>query len=147
MKKTIRKNIINIPYSLHDSHIKKIKIQKIDDEDFVNIKILFKEGFYVPKDNDTIQIKGKLLFKQVDLDCSFVYIMGIKGLNCGKIAGRKYSLKSFVEKYEKVDMEIIDATYGYNMSNFSGYMYFKHKIKEFTIELYHFGDMIFLTEI
>ena len=48
--------------------------------------------------------------------------MTISGVNHGKIKGHKYSLKKFIKKYKKADIEIVDETYGYNQSKFSGYL-------------------------
>jgi hypothetical protein len=145
MTRTVRNNKVDEPYSLHDSHIRKIKVLEIGDKQETNLKILFKDGFYVPKDKDALPIRGKLLFEKVDMDFSNVYVMKVHQRN-GKISGRKYTLQSFTKKCGKVDMEIIDATYGYNTSKFSGYMYEKRQIKEFVIEIYHFGNMVYFTE-
>lgn len=143
---TIRKNITGLAYSLHDAHITGIKLKKYDKESqTADIKIKFKDGFYEPKDGDCLPVPGYLLFENVDLDFSNVYIMSIRGLNYGKIKGRKYSLKKFIKKYQEMDMEIIDETYGYNGSNFAGWFYDGKDIKEFIIELYHTGAMKYIT--
>lgn len=143
---SIRKNIVGLEYSLHDAYMSKIKIKKYDKElQTANVKINFKEGYYRSKDGATMLVKGYLLFEKVDLDFSNVYLMKIRGLNHGKIKGKKYSLKKFVKKYKNIDMEIIDETYGYNQSKFAGYFYSERNIKEFLIEIYHEGDMKYIT--
>ena len=41
---------------------------------------------------------------------------------------------------------IIDETYGYNQSKFSGFLSVGTEIKECMIEVYHLGDMEYITE-
>lgn len=143
---SIRRNITALEYSLHDAHMSGIKLKKYDKEwQTANVKINFKEGFYKPKDGDCLPIPGYLFFENVALYFSNVYIMSTSGENYGKIKGRKYSLKKFIKKYPKVDMEIIDETYGYNQSKFAGWFYDGKDIKEFILELYHTGDMKYVT--
>lgn len=48
--------------------------------------------------------------------------------------------------FNNIDLEIIDETYGYNQSKFSGYIYEKNMIKECIIEIYHFNNMKYITE-
>lgn len=141
MKETKRKNITSLPYSLHDAHIRKIKIKG------KTIKVFFDKGYYMPKNHDWVPVDGYIEFQRADFLYCNVYIFSMEG-NRGRFAGKKYSLKKFVKKYPKVDMEIIDETYGYNQSNFAGYCYKGKKIqdKEFMLEIYHLGSMKYVTK-
>jgi hypothetical protein len=138
MKEITRKNMVDLPYSLHDAHINKMKIKD------TNLMLYFDEGYYVPVNGDTVLVKGYLELNEVELDCCNVYIMNMDR-NYRKFKGKRYSLKKFMNKYPEIDMEIIDETYGYNQSKFSGFMYKGKKNKEFMMEVYHFGDMKYIT--
>lgn len=141
MKETIGKHYIEQKYSLHDAYIRKIKMKD------TTITIEFKDGYYTVGENDCELVKGYLEFQEADLDFCKVYVLNTQG-RLGKFKGRKYSLKKFVKKHQKVSMEIIDETYGYCMVKFMGWMYVgkKRKIKEFVIELYYTGSMKYIIE-
>lgn len=139
-----REDMPFLPFSMHDVYIKKIRLQQLDDF-MANVTFMLPDGVY-RSDEDSNPIPGSILFEQVDLDFSNVYVMKTCGVNYGKIKGRKYSLKKFVKKYKKADIEIVDETYGYNQSKFSGYLYEDETIKEIMIELYHVGGMYYLVE-
>ena len=105
-----REDMPSLPFGLHDVHIKKIKIQKIDSFS-ANVTFMLLDGVYTC-DEDIEPIPCNILFEGVDLDFSNVYVMQICGVNHGKIKGHKYSLKKFIRKYKKADIEIVDETYG-----------------------------------
>ncbi len=109
------------------------------------VQIHFGEGFYEPKDDDCLPVKGNRMVSIEGLDFDFcsVYLIDIKK-NGKKITGEKISLKVFINKFPVIDFEIIDETYGYNQSRFSGYLYLGRKTKECIVEIYHFGDMKYL---
>lgn len=136
-----RKNITNLPYSLHDAHINKIIMKG------TSVKLYFREGYYIPCSGDCIPVEGYIEIQAVDEDFCYVYVMNTNGYP-GKFKGKKYKLKEFIKKHSKIDMEIINETYGYNQSKFSGWMYKgkKKKIREFIIEIYHFGSMKYITK-
>lgn len=144
MKRTIRENVVRLPYCLHDARVNKIKI-KLLDEDCAHVKFCFNEGYDI-KDEDNSWVQGNILFKQVDLLFSRIYIMKVKGRRHRRIKGREYSISQFCKKFKDVDMEIVDETYGFNKTRLTGYMYNKNHMKEFVIELSHEGDMIYITE-
>lgn len=139
MRETERKNIAGLPYSLHDAHIRKIKIKE------KTVELFFDKGYYVPKNDDCILVDGYIEIQKADFSFCHVYILSTDGRR-GKFSGRKYSLKRFVKKYPNVRMEIIDETYGYNQSKFAGYLYKGKKVKEFMLEIYHFGSMRYITK-
>ncbi len=139
MKEILRDNVINLPYSLHDAHINRIHLK----DDIVRMD--FNHGFYCPFEGDTVPIAGSIELRQVDLDFCNVYIMDMPGKD-GSFKGREISLEDYARNSGNVDMEIVDETYGYNKSKFSGYMYNGEEIKGFVIEVYHFGPMVYVME-
>ena len=139
-----REDMPSLKFGLHDVHIKKIKIQKIDSFS-ANVTFMLLDGVYTC-DEDIEPIPCNILFEGVDLDFSNIYVMTIFGVNHGKIKGHKYSLKKFIKKYKKADIEIVDETYGYNQSKFSGYLYTEEGDLEIMIELYHVGGMYYLMD-
>ena len=139
-----REDMPSLPYGLHDVHIRKIRLQQLD-EFTGNVTFMLKDGIY-PTDEELEPVPANLLFQQVDLDFSNVYVMKICGMNHGNIKGHKYSLKKFLKKYRKAHIEIIDETYGYNRSKFSGYLYEGEDDLEIMIELYHVGGMYYLVD-
>lgn len=140
MKETIRNNIVDLPYSLHDARVNKITIQG------ENIVLYFSRGFYKPVNNDCLPVKGAAISIQgLDLDFCNAYLLDTAG-SCGKFTGEKFSLEEFASRFADIDFEIIDETYGYNQSNFSGYLYNAGDIKECIMEMYHLGDMRYITK-
>ncbi|MGN0414858.1 MAG: hypothetical protein ACI4FX_05150 [Agathobacter sp.] len=139
-----REDMPSLPYGLHDVHIRKIRLQQLD-ESTGNVTFLLQNGIY-STDRNLEPVPANLLFQRVELDFANVYVMKICGMNHGKIKGHKYSLKKFLKKYRKADIEIIDETYGYNRSKFSGYLYEGDDYLEIMIELYHVGGMYYLVE-
>lgn len=139
MKEIIRKNISNLPYSLHDAHINNIIVQ----ED--TLIFYFDKGYYVPKDGDCMPIQGSIKFEDVDLDYCYIYTLNTDG-HCGTFKGEKYQVIDFIQRYSIIDMEIIDESYGYNQSKFSGYSFQGKKIQEFIVEIYHLGNMKYIVE-
>lgn len=138
-KKIYRNKSEECPYYLHDARINKIICRKN------KIKFIFDNGYFVKGDEDCIPVKGHIEFQDADYDFCRVYVLNnVK--NTGKFTGKKYWLKKFSDKYKKVNMEIIDETYYHNISKFTGWIYRKNKIKEFIIEIYHFGNMVYRTE-
>ena len=126
------------PFSMHDVHIKKIRLQQLN-KSMGNVTFKLRDGAYKCDENVNL-ILGNILFEQVGLDFSNVYLMKVCGINRGKIKGHKYSLKKFIKKYNKADIEVVSETYGYNKSTFFGYLY----DQEIIIELYHEGGMYYL---
>ena len=139
MKTTIRNNITDLPYSLHDAVVTGIEVE----ED--RVTFCFAEGFFKPSENDCIRVGGRVEFTGVDYDFCNAYVLnGAK--NEGTFRGRKMPLKAFAKKYKNLRFEIIRETYGYNKSTFSGWLWVKNKPKECILELYHAGDMRYVAE-
>lgn len=145
MREARRKKGDDCPYYLHDACINKIDCKK----NLVRFK--FDKGFFIKGSEDCIPVNGFIEFNDIDYYFCCVYVLDID-IDSGKISGRQYSLKKFVKKYSKLKLEIIDETYYYNKSRFSGVMHRKWKkknsgkVREFIIELYHSGDMVYFIE-
>ncbi|MBR2953189.1 MAG: hypothetical protein IKC45_02245 [Clostridia bacterium] len=137
MKRTIR-DIINPEYSLHDMTV--IAFDVTDN----NIIMRTQSGMV-----ETIapyrQPDGYIEFNNVQWDFSFVYLLGVTG-NVGTFTGEKMFLKDFIERYKQFGFSIMDETYGYNMTKYSGYLLSNRQHCECIIEIYHEGDMVFVTD-
>ncbi|MBQ4572457.1 MAG: hypothetical protein IJA80_04185 [Clostridia bacterium] len=136
MKRTIRDNI-NPEYSLHDMTV--IAFDVTDN----NIIMRTQSGMV-----ETIapygQPDGFIEFNNVQWNFSFVYLLGVTG-NVGTFTGEKMFLKDFIERYKQFGFSIMDETYGYNMTKYSGYLLSNRQHCECIIEIYHEGDMFFVT--
>lgn len=130
----------DIPYSLHDMIIKKIRCN----ED--SVKLLFKHG-YVSTTQPYPQVKGNITIQGVDQDFSVVWLLSKYGRH-GKFKGRKMSLKKFLKKYKKYSFEVVDELYGYNSVQYSGYLSLTGSkvMTEMTLSIYHFGEIVYKTE-
>lgn len=51
-----------------------------------------------------------------------------------------------IRKAEDMEFEIVDETYGYNQSEFSGYLYSGDETRECMIEIFLFGEMKYIIE-
>lgn len=137
MKKTIRENI-DVPYSLHDMNV--ISFEIIDNDIIMKTQSGVIKTAYPSK-----QLDGYVQFYNVRWDFSYVYLLDFTG-NIGSFTGEKMLLKDFILKFQPLGFSIMDETYGYNTTKYSGYTTFKRHHYECVIEIYHEGDMIFVTE-
>ena len=95
MKQTIRKNITDIPYSLHDAEVNKMTVEG------KKLTLGFKNG-YVQNAEPYDDVKGTVVFDGIDWDCSFACVYKCKEFtleNTGAIEGEKQMLKDFAENY------------------------------------------------
>lgn len=136
---TKRQNIPDLPYSLHDARVNRIKLSADQ------IELYFDEGYYQPVQGDCLPVKGYITFEDVDFDFCQAYVMDIEN-DCGKFSGERFDLQAFEARFPKMDFEIIDETYGYNQSKFMGFFYEGKQTRECIIEIYHFGAMTYCTE-
>lgn len=137
MKIIERKNIIDLPYSLHDARVNKINV--VSDK----VIMYFDEGYYKIYEDELI--KGYIEFGNVDLDFCSISVFDSQG-GLGKLSGERFSLQYFSQRFKNLDLEIVEETYGYNKSKFFGYIYEEDLIKECIIEIYHFDNMKYITE-
>lgn len=140
MKTSVRKNITDLQYSLHDMRVTSMK--------FSNDTLILEFPFgIVSIENPCRQTDGRAFvkFKNVDPDSSYVYVMNFCG-NTGSFTGEKLPLKEFISDFSDKSFEVIDETYGYNLSKFSGFLSVDTDIKECVIEIYHLGNMEYIIE-
>ncbi len=139
MKTTIRNNVTALPYSLHDAVVTGIEIAEN------KITFRFAEGFFEPCEGDCKRVGGSIEIEGADHDFCDAYVLS-SAKNEGSFRGRKMPLKAFAKKYKELQFEIINETYGYNKSTFSGWLWAKNKPRECILELYHAGDMRYVVE-
>ena len=137
MRRTVRQNII-LPYSLHDMTVTAFDVRGND-------VVMRTQTGMTEVGTPCRQVKGWVEFRNVQWDFSYAYLLGING-NEGRFSGEKLPLKTFFERYGKCEFSVIDETYGYNMTKYSGFLMLQEQFNECSIEFYHEGDMVFVTE-
>lgn len=137
MKRTIRENII-VPYSLHDMNVIDFEVQG------ENLIMRTQSGMQ-RCDDVWCQPDGYVEFQKVDWDFCYAYILDTTA-NEATFTGEKKFLKNFIAEFQNAGFSIIDETYGYNQTKYSGWLSKEHTVKECVIEIYHLGDMVFVTE-
>jgi hypothetical protein len=143
MKKVVRNNINNLPYSLHDGVV--IGFEITGD----NLVMKFQHGFLRTVEPFE-QINGSIEIQKIDWDFSFVYLLDYQDVICGNVGsftGKKIELKIFINQFKNAEFNLIDETYGYNTSKFDGYLSDGDMFWECMIEIYHLGDMNYLVEM
>lgn len=137
MKRTIRDNI-NALYTLHDMNVCEFEI--LDNDIVMKTQSGIIETASLGK-----QVEGYVEFYNVQWDFSYVYLLGVTG-NVGTFTGEKMFLKDFIDKYKQFGFSVVDETYGYNMTKYCGYLTSGGKFCECIVEIYHEGDMVFVSE-
>ncbi|MBE5766732.1 MAG: hypothetical protein E7335_06185 [Clostridiales bacterium] len=137
MKRTIRENI-HAPYSLHDMNVSAFEISGDD------IVMRMQSGM-VRCTSPCEQVEGHVEFHKVGWDFSYAYLLSVNG-NTGSFSGSKMELREFIRSNPKPNFTILDETYGYNRTNYSGYITVDDSFCECNIEIYHEGDMVFVEE-
>lgn len=137
MKRTIRENI-KAAYGLHDMNVIAFEVKEND-------IIMRTQSGMVATSAPYGQPDGYVEFHDVDWDFCYVYILDFTG-NTGTFSGEKMFLKDFINQSKVFGFSIIDETYGYNQTKYSGYLSMNRDVKECIIEIYHAGDMVFVTE-
>ena len=137
MKRTIREPI-HEPYSLHDMNV--IALEADGDT-----LVMRTQSGMVETTPPYRTLDGYVEFHNVEWDFSYVYILNITA-NEGEFQGQKLRLKTFIENADSFSFSVIDSTYGFNQSKFSGYLSMNRGVCECNIEIYHEGDMVYVEE-
>ena len=137
MKRTIRQNI-KAPYSLHDMNVIAFEVRGND------LTMRTQSGM-IKTGSPCIQTEGYVEFQDVQWDFSYVYLLEHTG-NVGTFSGEKMFLRDFIERFKPMGFSIMDETYGYNMTKYSGYLTANGNHYECMVEIYHEGDMAFVEE-
>ncbi|MBE6866156.1 MAG: hypothetical protein E7492_04270 [Ruminococcaceae bacterium] len=136
MKRTIRNNI-NAPFTLHDMNV-------ISFEAAGNDIVMITQSGIVETADPYRQVDGYVEFHNVQWDYSYVYLLGVTG-NVGTFTGEKMFLKDFIERYKQFGFSIMDETYGYNQTKYNGYLLANRQHCECVVEIYHEGEMVFVS--
>lgn len=142
MKRVVRGNVINLPYSLHDGTV--IGFEVTGDK----LVMQFQYGF-IKTIEPFDQVNGNVEFEKADWDFSYVYLFEYQDVLCGNVGsftGEKMELKKFIDQFKNFKFDLVDETYGYNLSKFDGYLSDGYSIKECSIQIYHLGDMSYIVE-
>ncbi len=137
---SVRKNIDFLPYDLYHMTISKCDF---DEKDIIFnfISGIIKVGNPGYQSDGAVQIKG------VDWESSNAFVLSENGER-GEFTANKLELKEFFEEYfgedGKCEFEIIDESYGFNYTRFSGYLNIDGKKKECAMEIFHTGNMEYI---
>ena len=137
MRQTIRENV-HIPYSLHDMNVIAFEV----DEDTV---VMRTQSGMIKTEGLSSQVDGHVIFENVQWDFSYVYLLDFTG-NIGTFTGEKMFLKDFIAMFYNAGFSVMDETFGYNQSRFTGYLSMNRTVRECSIEIYHEGSMIYVEE-
>ena len=137
MKRTIRETI-HEPYSLHDMNVIALEV----DGDTL---VMRTQSGMVVTTPPYGQPDGYVEFHNVKWDYSYVYILNITA-NEGEFQGQKLWLKTFIDHAGSFGFSVMDSTYGFNQSKFSGYLSMNRGVCECNIEIYHEGNMVYIEE-
>ena len=135
MRNSVRHNIL-VNYSLHDMAVTSFEIR--DDR-----MILRSQSGMMRIGQPCRQVDGFVEFEDVRWDFSYVYLLDHVG-NTGRFSGEKLLLREFLERYPAFTFSILDETYGFNMTKYTGLFSAGEKFCEMQLEITHEGDMIFV---
>lgn len=140
MKKTVRENI-RTDYSLHDMQVSSFEIGK-------GYLLMHLATGMIRTGEPGGQPDGYVAFHQVCWDFSYAYLLEYPGLtgNTGPFRGEKLFLRDFLRRFPDTPYTILDETYGYHQTKYSGFLHTEKGILECMLEICHDGDMIFVSE-
>lgn len=137
MKRTVRPNI-DPPYSLHDMNI--IAFEAEGDK----LTLRTQSGM-VKTTTPCSQLDGYIEFHSVQWDFCYIYLLGVTG-NESVFSGEKMFLKNFLAKGAPFGFSVMDETFGFRQTKLSGYLLSQGRHNECVVEIYHEGDMVYVTE-
>lgn len=127
---------LELPVSLHDAKVTKIT-RKEGAPQKGELTLYFKEGYRVQAGKDWISTgEGEVRFQGIDWDFSSVRYVGEKTFT-------EISFLQFQKDLEESSFEIVEESYGYNRSVFSGYRY-QDGFFKVEVEIYHFQETEYL---
>ena len=137
MRQVVRQNI-HAPYSLHDMYVTALEISG-------DSIVLRMQSGMVKTTAPYSQPEGHVEFHDVRWDYSYAYLLNFTG-NVGPFAGEKLFLRDFILRHPEPNLCIMDETYGYNCTKYTGYITIGGSFYECMLEIYHEGDMVFVEE-
>ena len=91
------------------------------------------------------QTDGYVEFGNILWKFSYVYLLDFGG-NVGVFTGEKIFLKDFISQNPALNLAVIDETYGYNSTRYSGYVIVNDRYREWIMEICHEGARVFGAE-
>ena len=137
MRPIVRPNI-HAPCSLHDMYVTALEVRGDD-------ILLRTESGMVKTTPPYRQVDGHVEFQDVRWDYSYAYLLNFTG-NVGPFDGEKLFLRDFIHQHPEPNLCIMDETYGYNCTKYTGYVTIGGSFCECMLEIYHEGDMVFVEE-
>lgn len=137
MNRTVRHNI-ETAYSLHDMNVIAFEVRGKD-------VVMRTQTGMVKATPPYGQVNGFVEFHDLCWDFCFVYLMGGYG-NIGKFTGEKLMFKDFLERFTCFGFSVIDEVFGFNQTKLWGFLSANKEVYDCVIELYHQGDMVYVTE-
>lgn len=128
-----RKPNLMLPVSLHDARVEKITFIEGENPLSGELILYFPEGFRAETDKKwNVTGPGEVRFGGIDWD--FSEIRCYEGDSV-----KKRSFEEFKEDLTESSWEIVDESYGYHRSVFSGYRY-QDGFFRVEMEIYHFKE-------
>lgn len=137
MKRTVRDDR-NAPFTLHDMTV--ISLEATDRE-----LVMRTQSGMIETTPPFRQVDGYVEFHRVRWDCSHVYLLGATG-KAGVFTGEKMDLKDFMARYKQYGFSVMEEAWGIHSTQYSGYLLASRQHCECLMELYHEGDVVFVTE-
>ena len=128
---------VNPPYSLHDMNI--VAFEVCD-----HTLVLRTQSGMTKTTSPWPQVDGWIEVEKVRWDYSYVYLLEHTG-NIGSFGGKKMWLADFIKEFENCGFSVMDETFGYNQTKFSGYFSKQGAVWECMVEIYHEGDLTYVT--
>ena len=130
------------PYSLHDAHIIGMKIEND------TLTLVFDYG-YIETTPPYEQVQGNISIAGIDWGFCNVYLMEYTDVLCGNYGnfqGKKIPLHDFICKSDRMSVDVIDETYGYNQLKLGGFFSLGNDMQECIFEIYYTGELSYLIE-
>ena len=140
MSIVVKQPIPDPPYSLHDAHILSLTLKGDA------LRLVTQYG-YVSTTEPYGQVDGDVELTGVDADSSYAYVLEYTDVlcgNCGQFTGRKMTLETFLRKYGKASLDIMDETYGFRQMKLEGFLNLPGRCLEFFLEVYYTGEIRYL---
>ena len=113
MSGSIRHNI-QMDYSLHDMSVTKFEMTD-------GRLILRLQAGMTKIGHPNRQVDGYVEFDDIQWDFSYVYLLEHVG-NSGCFSGEKMFLWDFLERYPVVNFTVMDEAYGFNLTQYTGFL-------------------------
>lgn len=135
MKKLIRERSDGLNLSLHDAHVKKIRLKK-DRVEFGFDCIFDYSGSAVKA------VKAKISFQNLEPENVTIYVLA-EDYKKRTIKGKSYDLKSFLKKYKALDFEILTETYYVYDAVWEGFLNTNKGLKHCIMTIWNQGEMVY----